>query len=91
MITAYSHKTDDEDAIEKNVDTYMYENETVTFKFGEEKELPRCDNMRTYYIKNEQDCSEDCEEGGRPDLYPQGWHSTTEKFYVSLAVIRYVY
>ena len=89
--SAYSYKTEEEYAVIKNRTDWFWHNEEITLKFGEVIQLPICDNMTEYFINNQKVCPEDEQAGNRPDIYPQGWHNTTESFNISFAVIEYVY
>lgn len=92
----YSQKTNDDFAVEKNKTTYIYNQEQVTFKFGEEYRFPTCDNIKPWTFANDRsDCAEDCVDGATngddPIVDPHGWHDNTELFYANFAVIRYSY
>ena len=92
----YSQKTNDDFAIEKDKITYVYNQEKVTFKFGEEYRFPTCDNIKPWTFANDrsvcvEDCVDDGANGDDPSIDPHGWHNNTELFYVNFAVISYSY
>lgn len=92
----YSQKTNDDFAIEKNKTTYIYNQEKVTFRFGEEYRFPTCDNIKPWTFSNDRSsCVETCvdgaDNGGVPRVDPHGWHDNTELFYANFAVISYSY
>ena len=86
-LKAWTYKSNDDFSIVKDQTDYLYENEMVTIKFGEEFTLPLCDNMKSAEIGNTYD-PDNCLD---PDVIPRGWHNNTEDFHFFGAVIRYSY
>lgn len=96
MAHMYSQKTNAKFAIEKDKITYVYNQEQVTFKFGEEYRFPTCDNIKPWTFANDRsDCADECVDGAtngdNPSVDPHGWHNNTEIFYANVAFIRYSY